>query len=91
MKHLAPADLYSLLILLSVLRTGETDDILGELDRVPYSLRRTLDQRRALVMQLFTEQGSFFPSGNQSQLRPAWHFHPSNRLYFNVEMDIIIS
>ncbi|KAI5629741.1 protein capicua-like isoform X1, partial [Silurus asotus] len=41
---------------------GETDDILGELDRVPYSLRRTLDQRRALVMQLFQEQGSFFPS-----------------------------
>ncbi|XP_053540057.1 protein capicua homolog isoform X2 [Ictalurus punctatus] len=43
-------------------RTGETEDILGELDRVPYSLRRTLDQRRALVMQLFQEQGSFFPS-----------------------------
>ncbi|KAG7325711.1 hypothetical protein KOW79_010636 [Hemibagrus wyckioides] len=43
-------------------RTGETEDILGELDRVPYSLRRTLDQRRALVMQLFHEQGSFFPS-----------------------------
>ncbi|XP_060760821.1 protein capicua homolog isoform X3 [Neoarius graeffei] len=41
---------------------GETEDILGELDRVPYSLRRTLDQRRALVMQLFQEQGSFFPS-----------------------------
>ncbi|XP_017563998.1 protein capicua homolog isoform X2 [Pygocentrus nattereri] len=44
-------------------RTGETEDILGELDRVPYSsLRRTLDQRRALVMQLFQEHGSFFPS-----------------------------
>ncbi|XP_062867416.1 protein capicua homolog [Trichomycterus rosablanca] len=43
-------------------RTGETEDILGELDRVPYSLRRTLDQRRALVMQLFQEQGSLFPS-----------------------------
>ncbi|KAK3525249.1 hypothetical protein QTP86_024932, partial [Hemibagrus guttatus] len=43
-------------------RTGETEDILGELDRIPYSLRRTLDQRRALVMQLFHEQGSFFPS-----------------------------
>ncbi|KAK2864441.1 hypothetical protein Q7C36_003595 [Tachysurus vachellii] len=43
-------------------RTAETEDILGELDRVPYSLRRTLDQRRALVMQLFQEQGSFFPS-----------------------------
>ncbi|XP_072531630.1 protein capicua homolog isoform X2 [Salminus brasiliensis] len=42
---------------------GETEDILGELDRVPYSsLRRTLDQRRALVMQLFQEHGSFFPS-----------------------------
>lgn len=49
---------------------GETEDILGELNRVPYSLRRTLDQRRALVMQLFQEQGSFFPSGNQSQLTP---------------------
>lgn len=34
-----------------------------EFDKVPYtSLRRTLDQRRALVMQLFQEQG-FFPSG----------------------------
>jgi hypothetical protein len=30
---------------------------------VPYSsLRRTLDQRRALVMQLFQDHG-FFPSG----------------------------
>uniref|UniRef100_A0A668AC69 Protein capicua homolog n=1 Tax=Myripristis murdjan TaxID=586833 RepID=A0A668AC69_9TELE len=40
------------------------EDILGELefDKVPYSsLRRTLDQRRALVMQLFQENG-FFPS-----------------------------
>ncbi|XP_030605181.1 protein capicua homolog isoform X4 [Archocentrus centrarchus] len=40
------------------------EDILTELefDKVPYtSLRRTLDQRRALVMQLFQEQG-FFPS-----------------------------
>ncbi|XP_059920104.1 protein capicua homolog isoform X1 [Gadus macrocephalus] len=40
------------------------EDILGELefDKVPYSsLRRTLDQRRALVMQLFQEHG-FFPS-----------------------------
>ncbi|XP_026173202.1 protein capicua homolog isoform X3 [Mastacembelus armatus] len=40
------------------------EDILAELefDKVPYSsLRRTLDQRRALVMQLFQEQG-FFPS-----------------------------
>lgn len=35
----------------------------GELDRVSYSsLRRTLDQRRALVMQLFHDHG-FFPSG----------------------------
>ncbi|XP_014196541.1 protein capicua homolog isoform X3 [Haplochromis burtoni] len=34
----------------------------GELDRVSYSsLRRTLDQRRALVMQLFHDHG-FFPS-----------------------------
>lgn len=42
----------------------EGEDILTELefDKVPYSsLRRTLDQRRALVMQLFQEQG-FFPS-----------------------------
>ncbi|CAL9705215.1 unnamed protein product [Knipowitschia caucasica] len=42
----------------------EGEDILTELEfeKVPYSsLRRTLDQRRALVMQLFTEQG-FFPS-----------------------------
>ncbi|XP_026875284.2 protein capicua homolog isoform X6 [Electrophorus electricus] len=40
------------------------EDILGELefDKVPYSsLRRTLDQRRALVMQLFQDHG-FFPS-----------------------------
>uniref|UniRef100_A0A8C6KGX7 Protein capicua homolog n=1 Tax=Nothobranchius furzeri TaxID=105023 RepID=A0A8C6KGX7_NOTFU len=40
------------------------EDILAELEfeKVPYSsLRRTLDQRRALVMQLFQEQG-FFPS-----------------------------
>ncbi|XP_030641485.1 protein capicua homolog [Chanos chanos] len=40
------------------------EDILGELEfeKVPYSsLRRTLDQRRALVMQLFQDHG-FFPS-----------------------------
>nr|XP_057902573.1 protein capicua homolog isoform X2 [Doryrhamphus excisus] len=38
------------------------EDLLGDLDRVPFSsLRRTLDQRRALVMQLFQEHG-FFPS-----------------------------
>uniref|UniRef100_A0A4W5QPK5 Capicua transcriptional repressor a n=1 Tax=Hucho hucho TaxID=62062 RepID=A0A4W5QPK5_9TELE len=38
------------------------EDVLGEMDRVPYSsLRKTLDQRRALVMQLFQEHG-FFPS-----------------------------
>lgn len=46
-------------------RTGtETEDVLGELEyeKVPYSsLRRTLDQRRALVMQLFQDHG-FFPS-----------------------------
>ncbi|XP_041663915.1 protein capicua homolog isoform X2 [Cheilinus undulatus] len=41
---------------------AEGEDILGDVDRVPYSsLRRTLDQRRALVMQLFQEHG-FFPS-----------------------------
>lgn len=43
----------------------ETEDVLGELEyeKVPYSsLRRTLDQRRALVMQLFQDHG-FFPSG----------------------------
>ncbi|CAJ1083012.1 protein capicua homolog isoform X2 [Xyrichtys novacula] len=40
----------------------EGEEILGEIDRAPYSsLRRTLDQRRALVMQLFQEHG-FFPS-----------------------------
>ncbi|XP_015238908.1 PREDICTED: protein capicua homolog [Cyprinodon variegatus] len=40
----------------------EADVPPGDLDRVPYSsLRRTLDQRRALVMQLFQEHG-FFPS-----------------------------
>ncbi|KAG8429812.1 hypothetical protein GDO86_010351 [Hymenochirus boettgeri] len=46
-------------------RTGsEADDMLAEMEyeKVPYSsLRRTLDQRRALVMQLFQEHG-FFPS-----------------------------
>ncbi|XP_060222385.1 protein capicua homolog isoform X5 [Meriones unguiculatus] len=46
-------------------RTGtDAEDVLGELeyDKVPYSsLRRTLDQRRALVMQLFQDHG-FFPS-----------------------------
>ncbi|XP_053546917.1 protein capicua homolog isoform X2 [Bombina bombina] len=43
---------------------SEAEDMLAELeyDKVPYSsLRRTLDQRRALVMQLFQEHG-FFPS-----------------------------
>ncbi|XP_036130250.1 protein capicua homolog isoform X5 [Molossus molossus] len=42
----------------------EAEDVLGELEyeKVPYSsLRRTLDQRRALVMQLFQDHG-FFPS-----------------------------
>ncbi|XP_008287602.1 protein capicua homolog isoform X2 [Stegastes partitus] len=44
-------------------RAGPEGEVpLGDLDRVPYSsLRRTLDQRRALVMQLFQEHG-FFPS-----------------------------
>ncbi|XP_049756749.1 protein capicua homolog isoform X2 [Elephas maximus indicus] len=46
-------------------RTGtDAEDVLGELEyeKVPYSsLRRTLDQRRALVMQLFQDHG-FFPS-----------------------------
>uniref|UniRef100_A0A3P8TBW9 Capicua transcriptional repressor a n=1 Tax=Amphiprion percula TaxID=161767 RepID=A0A3P8TBW9_AMPPE len=44
-------------------RAGPESEVpLGDLDRVPYSsLRRTLDQRRALVMQLFQEHG-FFPS-----------------------------
>ncbi|KAM9299670.1 protein capicua homolog [Gastrophryne carolinensis] len=46
-------------------RTGiEAEDMLAELEyeKVPYSsLRRTLDQRRALVMQLFQDHG-FFPS-----------------------------
>ncbi|XP_056597016.1 protein capicua homolog [Triplophysa dalaica] len=41
---------------------GETEHILEELERVPpSSLRRMLDQRRALVMQLFQEHG-IFPS-----------------------------
>ncbi|KAM4703038.1 protein capicua homolog [Rhinophrynus dorsalis] len=50
-------------------RTGsEADDMLAEMeyDKVPYSsLRRTLDQRRALVMQLFQEHG-FFPSSQST-------------------------
>lgn len=54
---------------LPVLLTGtEAEDVLGELEyeKVPYSsLRRTLDQRRALVMQLFQDHG-FFPSGEHS-------------------------
>ncbi|KAM8927008.1 protein capicua homolog isoform 2-T2 [Pelodytes ibericus] len=43
---------------------SEAEDMLAEMEyeKVPYSsLRRTLDQRRALVMQLFQEHG-FFPS-----------------------------
>ncbi|TRY96212.1 hypothetical protein DNTS_016455 [Danionella cerebrum] len=41
---------------------GESEHVLDELDRVPpSSLRRMLDQRRALVMQLFQEHG-FFPT-----------------------------
>lgn len=58
------------LAMLPVPCTGtEAEDVLGELeyDKVPYSsLRRTLDQRRALVMQLFQDHG-FFPSGE-----PIW-------------------
>ncbi|KAL2083846.1 hypothetical protein ACEWY4_019364 [Coilia grayii] len=47
---------------------ADGEDLLAELEfeKVPYSsLRRTLDQRRALVMQLFQEHG-FFPSGNHT-------------------------
>lgn len=54
---------YSLMMPLSVQAGTEGEDLLGDLDRTPHSsLRRTLDQRRALVMQLFHEHG-FFPSG----------------------------
>lgn len=50
-------------MLLFVQTVAEGEDLLGDLDRTPHSsLRRTLDQRRALVMQLFQEHG-FFPSG----------------------------
>ncbi|KAM9838646.1 protein capicua homolog [Aulostomus maculatus] len=53
----------------------EGEDLLGDLDRVPYSsLRRTLDQRRALVMQLFHEHG-FFPS---AQATAAFQAHYSD-------------
>lgn len=47
----------------------DSEDVLGELEyeKVPYSsLRRTLDQRRALVMQLFQDNG-FFPSGEEEE------------------------
>ncbi|KAK1880116.1 Protein capicua like [Dissostichus eleginoides] len=51
----------------------EGEDLLGDLDRVPYSsLRRTLDQRRALVMQLFQEHG-FFPSAQATAAFQARH------------------
>ncbi|XP_017295025.1 protein capicua homolog isoform X2 [Kryptolebias marmoratus] len=55
-------------------RTGlESEAPLGDLDRVPYSsLRRTLDQRRALVMQLFQEHG-FFPSAQATAAFQARH------------------
>ncbi|XP_037549425.1 protein capicua homolog [Nematolebias whitei] len=55
-------------------RTGlEAEVPLGDLDRVPYSsLRRTLDQRRALVMQLFQEHG-FFPSAQATAAFQARH------------------
>lgn len=53
------------LMQLSVKPGPEGEVPLGDLDRVSYSsLRRTLDQRRALVMQLFQEHG-FFPSGKR--------------------------
>lgn len=54
------------MVLMFVIPATDGEDILAELEfeKVPYSsLRRTLDQRRALVMQLFQEQG-FFPSGS---------------------------
>ncbi|XP_073677602.1 uncharacterized protein cica [Garra rufa] len=52
---------------------GETEHILEELDRVPpSSLRRMLDQRRALVMQLFQEHG-FFPSAQATAAFQARH------------------
>lgn len=57
---------------------AEGEDILTDLefDKVPYSsLRRTLDQRRALVMQLFQEQG-FFPSGKRSTPAPLLPLDP---------------
>jgi len=54
------------------------EDILTdmEFDKVSYSsLRRTLDHRRALVMQLFQEQG-FFPSGKKWAHAPQYiHEH----------------
>ncbi|XP_013889990.1 protein capicua homolog isoform X2 [Austrofundulus limnaeus] len=55
-------------------RTGLEGEVpLGDLDRVPYSsLRRTLDQRRALVMQLFQEHG-FFPSAQATAAFQARH------------------
>lgn len=55
----------ALIILPPFVPGTEAEDVLGELEyeKVPYSsLRRTLDQRRALVMQLFQDHG-FFPSG----------------------------
>lgn len=58
----------ALVILPAFVPGTEAEDVLGELEyeKVPYSsLRRTLDQRRALVMQLFQDHG-FFPSGELS-------------------------
>ncbi|XP_058867072.1 protein capicua homolog isoform X2 [Acipenser ruthenus] len=58
----------------------DSEDVLGELefDKVPYSsLRRTLDQRRALVMQLFQEHG-FFPSGEQLYSPLSVSLHPAS-------------
>lgn len=61
-----------LTVLPALLPGTEAEDVLGELEyeKVPYSsLRRTLDQRRALVMQLFQDHG-FFPSGKH--ISPSW-------------------
>ncbi|XP_038668985.1 protein capicua homolog [Scyliorhinus canicula] len=61
---LLSADFYYSPILCAAAQGSDADDVLADLEfeKVPYSsLRRTLDQRRALVMQLFHEHG-FFPS-----------------------------
>ncbi|KAG5264891.1 hypothetical protein AALO_G00259170 [Alosa alosa] len=55
-------------------RAGESEDMLVEPgERAPYSsLRRTLDQRRALVMTLFHDYG-FFPSAQATAAFQASH------------------